>query len=181
MQTNAPTIHATLRLIARLFERRLQPSVPFVMDSLFDRLAHATDGEDALSIEDRIWLLWMKHPNRAAEAVLNQATNDIAARRFDIAETRLVRLLRVCPQYAEAWHKLATLHYLLGRDEESIGEYHRSLELEPRHFGALCAVGEILIGRGEAEGAALAFGSALRIHPHHHAARERLNSLRAAK
>lgn len=174
---SVPSPNATLALIAHLFERRLLPSVPFVMDSLFDRLSHAIDDDDALKVEDHIWSLWMRHPNRAAERVLNLATGDIAARRFDIAETRLVRLLRDCPRYPEAWHKLATLHYLLGRDDESLAEYHRSLELEPRHFGALCAVGEILVARGDAEGAMLAFHAALRIHPHHRAARERLTAL----
>lgn len=180
MQPYTLPMNSTLHLIARLFERRLEPSVPFVMDSLFDRLAGARHADDAVLVEDRIWLLWMKHPNQAAEAALGRATTDIAAHRFDIAETRLTRLLRTCPLYAEAWHKLATLHYLLGRDDESLAEYHRSLELEPRHFGALCAVGEILVARGETEGAALAFFSALRIHPHHQAARDRLQGLLAA-
>lgn len=119
----------------------------------------------------------MAHPNAAAAAVLDRATGDIAARRYDIAETRLVRLLRVCPGYAEAWHKLGTLHYLLGRDEESLANLRRTLELEPRHFAALASIGEILLGDAENEGASLAFRTALRLHPRLEGLRRRLDTL----
>ena len=119
----------------------------------------------------------MLDPNARAAAVLDTATGDIAARRFDIAETRLVRLLRTRPDYGEAWHKLGTLHYLMGRDAECLADCHHSLELEPRHFGALCTIGEIFFGSGEIDGARLAFHTARRLHPHHIAANARLVEL----
>ena len=56
----------------------------------------------------------MHHPHRAAARELDLATRDIAARRYDIAETRLTLLLRSIPDFAEAWHKRAVLYYLLG-------------------------------------------------------------------
>lgn len=168
---------ATLRLIAELSGRRPGASVPRVLHPLFERLARAAGQREALEAEDCIWSLWMTHPNARAAAVLDRATGDIAAQRYDIAETRLVRLLRVCPDYAEAWHKLATLYYLLGRDEESMAGLHRALEIEPRHFGALSSAGEILLGGEDREGAALAFHSALRVHPHLEIVRERLSGL----
>lgn len=168
---------ATLRLIALLPERSPAASAPSLLHPLFQKLARAPDEREALAIEERIWALWMSHPNAAATAVLDRATGDIAARRYDIAETRLVRLLRVCPGYAEAWHKLGTLYYLLGRDEECLAQLHRALELEPRHFGALASIGEILLGTADSEGAALAFFSALRLHPRLAAVRERLQAL----
>jgi tetratricopeptide (TPR) repeat protein len=171
----APT--ATLKLIAALPDRRPAASVPPLLKPLFQKLARSTDEREAADAEERIWSLWMAHPNAAAAAVLDRATGDIAARRYDIAETRLVRLIRVCPGYAEAWHKLGTLHYLLGRDEESLANLHRTLEIEPRHFAALASIGEILLGDAESEGANLAFRSALRLHPRLAGLRERLDTL----
>ncbi len=159
--------------------RRPAASAPAVLQSLFERLGHAQEEQEALAAEDHIWSVWMAHPNADAARVLDRATGDIAAKRYDIAETRLVRLLRSCPSYAEAWHKLGTLHYLLGRDDESIPNLHHALEIEPRHFAALCCVGEILLGRAEHEGAALAFHSALRLHPYLTGVRERLAALKA--
>ena len=160
-----------------LAERRPAPSVPSILQSLFERLGHAREERDALAAEDRIWSVWMAHPNSAAAEVLDRATGDIAGQRHDIAETRLVRLLRACPAYAEAWHKLGTLYYLLGRDDESIASFHCALEIEPRHFAALSSVGEILLGCAEHEGAVLAFRRALRLHPHLSGVRERLQGL----
>jgi tetratricopeptide (TPR) repeat protein len=110
--------------------------------------------------------MWMYHPHRSAAEVLDLASQDIAAQRYDIAETRLHRLLRHLPDFAEAWHKRATLYYLLGRDEACVPDLRRTLELEPRHFGALCAFAEILLGNGEREAARFAFSRALSLHPH---------------
>jgi Tfp pilus assembly protein PilF len=110
--------------------------------------------------------LWMYHPHRAAAQALERATADIAARRYDIAETRLAMLLRSRPDFPEAWNKRATLYYMQERDEECLADLHRTLELEPRHFGALCGFGEICLGRGDAQGALLAFRTALRLNPH---------------
>ena len=62
-----------------------------------ERLAVARGEQEAVEAEEAIWILWMRHPNRRAALVLDRATGDIAGRRFDIAETRLVRLLRACP------------------------------------------------------------------------------------
>jgi tetratricopeptide (TPR) repeat protein len=160
-----------------LAERRPAASVPSVLQSLFERLGHAREEREALAMEDRIWSVWMAHPNSGAAGTLDRATGDIAAQRHDIAETRLVRLLRACPGYAEAWHKLGTLYYLLGRDDESVASFHVALEIEPRHFAALSSVGEILLGRAEREGAMLAFRAALRLHPHLAGVRERLRDL----
>lgn len=169
---------ATLRLIAALPGRSPAPSVPPLLQSLFQKLARAPDERVASDAEDAIWSLWMAHPNAAAARMLDRATGDIAARRYDIAETRLVRLIRVCPGYAEAWHKLGTLYYLLGQDAPSLAHLHRTLEIEPRHFGALASIGEILLGESERTGAELAFVSALRLHPRLAAVRERLGELR---
>jgi tetratricopeptide (TPR) repeat protein len=134
-----------LSLIAARRERRPVRSYP-ALDSLFARLASAPREDEALSTEDRIWEAWMHHPHRAAAWVLQLATGDIAARRYDIAETRLTALIRSAPDFAEAWHKRATLYYLLGRDAECLDDIRRTLELEPRHFAAMLHFVEILLG-----------------------------------
>jgi tetratricopeptide (TPR) repeat protein len=108
----------------------------------------------------------MDHPHRAAAGVLQIATHDIAARRYDIAETRLTLLLRRAPDFAEAWHKRAALYYLLGRDAECLRDLCRTLALEPRHFAAMLHFAEILLGGGAPVEARFAFYAALTVHPH---------------
>ena len=166
----------TLKLVAALPKRRPTAVLPFQLEQLFQRLGTAEGNTETL--EDQIWHLWMQYPHRRAARILDQVCNDIAAHRYDIAETRLARLLRACPDYAEAWNKRATLYYLQQRDDESVHDIHRTLELEPRHFGALASLGEVLCSQGEIEPALLAFSRALRVHPHLGAARERVRELR---
>lgn len=154
-----------LNLIAARRERRPARLLP-VLDALFKRLAACEHPDEAVRTEDRIWDLWMHHPHRAAAKALDVATQDIAARRYDLAETRLTILLRHAPQFAEAWHKRATLYYLLGRDEECLDDIRRTLALEPRHFGAMLHFAEILLGLGASDEARFTFFAALSLHPH---------------
>src|SRR5262245_65689289 len=112
----------------------------------------------------------MDHPHAQAARALDAATRDIAAQRYDIAETRLTQLLRRAPDFAEAWHKRAALYYLLGRDRECLDDLHRTLELEPRHFAAMLHFAEILLSAGAPAEARFAFYAALMVHPHLHIA-----------
>lgn len=165
----------TLNLVTQLGARQPFRDLPARLEQLFHYL-HA-DVMDADLVEDQIWTLWMHNPHHRAAEVLDKAVSDIAAQRFDIAETRLAALLRSCPNYAEAWNKRATLYYLLGRDEESVKDIHRVLELEPRHFGALSGLGEICLAAGDEAAARLAFLAALRLNPHLDAVRTEVDKL----
>ena len=162
-----------LGLIAGRRERRPARRLAF-LDALFQRLA-VCPGAEAEQTEERIWQVWMDHPNRAAAEVLAKAASDIAARRYDIAETRLTRLLRNAPDFAEAWHKRATLYYLLSRDAECLADIRRTLELEPRHFCAMLHFGELLLADGATEHGRFAFRAALSLHPNLPRAREALS------
>ena len=161
-----------LSLIAARRERRPERDLP-ALAQLFRRLSSCTAVE-APETEDLIWGAWMHHPHRAAAQVLHAATNDIAAKRYDIAETRLTRLLRSAPSYAEAWHKRATLYYLLGRDAECLHDIRRTLELEPRHFAAMLHFAELMLGDGAGDEARFVFAAALTLHPHLPRARDAL-------
>jgi tetratricopeptide (TPR) repeat protein len=155
----------TLKLVSRLPQRQPAAALPLRLNELFEKLLACRGEADASPIEDAIWQVWMYDTHEGAELALERACKDIAARRYDIAETRLAILVRRRPDWAEAWNKLATLLYLMERDEESIAAIHHTLEIEPRHFGALCGLGEILRTQGDNEAACMAFSMALRVHP----------------
>lgn len=170
-----PAYAETLCLIAARRGRRPARALA-ALDTLFRRLGACRRADEAIDTEDHIWHLWMYHPHRLAARALDLAAGDIAARRYDIAETRLSHLLRQLPDFAEAWHKRATLYYLLGRDVCCVQDIRRTLELEPRHFGALCSFAEILLGEGDRESARFAFSAALSLHPHLARARQVVES-----
>jgi tetratricopeptide (TPR) repeat protein len=153
-----------LRLIASYRARRAVRGSPH-LDALFRRLARCAPAE-AAATEGLIWDVWMHHPHHDAARELDLATDDIAARRYDIAETRLARLLRRDPGFAEAWHKRAVLHYLCGRDDGALHDIRCTLELEPRHFAAMLHFAEILHSMDAAVEARFARRAAHSIHPH---------------
>jgi tetratricopeptide (TPR) repeat protein len=167
----------TLQLVAHLSERRPAPALPSRLDQLFRHLA--LPGCQVPDVEDQIWQLWMHHPHRRAARALDRAASEIAGQQFDLAETRLQRLLRACPDFPEAWNKRATLYYLQERDAESVRDIHRTLELEPRHFGALCGLGEIFLSQGDTQAALFVFQAALRVNPHLDSARSKVQQLLA--
>lgn len=153
-----------LRLISGYRARRAARVCDF-LDELFRRLARCAPAE-AASTEARIWDVWMHHPHHDAARELDLAVSDIAARRYDIAETRLTRLLRRAPDFAEAWNKRAALYYVLGRDRECLHDLRLTLELEPRHFAAMLHFAEILRSARAASEARVALSAARSIHPH---------------
>lgn len=170
----------TLGLVAALPARRPAPTLPSRLDELFEKLWACPDPPAAERLEDAIWSAWMYHGHEDAEAALERAAAEMASGRFDLAETRLAILVRRRPDWAEAWNKQATLHYLRGEDDASVAAIHRTLELEPRHFGALAGLGEILRAQGEPAKARLAFAAALRLYPLHAGVRRSVRELAGA-
>lgn len=170
----------TLKLIALAPRRRPSPRLHRALDALLRRLADLA-APRAERTEDAIWALWMRYPDQRAAAELERATRAIVAEDHATAEAILRRLVSLHPGFAEAWHKRATLFYMQGRDEESVRDFHRTLVLEPRHYGAMLAFAELCVANGRAGAALFAFDAALRINPHLADARRRFEALLARR
>jgi tetratricopeptide (TPR) repeat protein len=155
----------TLKLVVSP-HRRPSATQPARLYDLFRRLQAATDPDDASETEQAIWSAWMTpRPGRPADE-LERATRAMVAADFGIAERILSGLTFAYPDFAEAWNKRATLYYIQRRDDASVASIRRTLELEPRHFGAICGFAEILVAHGERSAAAFAFDAALKLNPH---------------
>jgi len=171
----------TLRLIATAPRRRPSPRLHRALDALLARLADESAAPLAERTADAVWALWMHYPDRRAAAELERATRAIVAEDYPTAEAILRRLVALHPGYAEAWHKRATLFYMQGRDEESVHDFHRTLVLEPRHYGAMLAFAELCVANGREDAALFALDAALRINPHLVDARQRFEALLAQR
>ena len=87
---------------------------------------------------------------------MNDAIAAMAQKQYAAAEQRLDRLIAAQPDWAEAWNKRATLYFLQGRDCESLSDVRRTLELEPRHFGAMAGFAHICVRNGDYRAAIIA-------------------------
>lgn len=156
----------TLQVIASLDERQPIELLPPALDRLFSRLVGASDVNEAGLIEDEIWEAWTSHPDPTAEKAMNRAIAAIAGQHWTDAQMILDDLVRAWPLWPEAWNKRATLAFLTGRDADSARDIRRTLELEPRHFGAIAGFVQICLRSGQPAAALIASEAALSVHPH---------------
>ena len=115
-----------------------------------------------------ILLIWMELYDPEVERTMFQGLEALKLQLFEKAFGHFSLLIKLAPEYAEAWNKRATVLYLMGRFEESESDVIRTLELEPRHFGALSGQGLIRIALEDWSGAIYFLESALKINPHMH-------------
>ena len=135
------------------------------LNELFLELKNVSNPSEASFLERKIWEIWMEHTLPELSNKLKKGTQAMQTQNFEIALEYFSELTREAPEFAEAWNKRATVLFIMGRSKESLFDVARTLELEPRHFGALSGKGLILMQYQDWSGAIEAFQKGLKIHP----------------
>lgn len=135
------------------------------LDTLFAKLQTASDKAERRATTQRIWTVWCSHTETAAEDAMRSVVDAFDSGELDHVVETLDRMVDRWPHWAEAWNKRATLHFVADRHTESLDDIARTLEREPRHFGALSGLGQICLGHGDLTSALLAFERVLSIDP----------------
>jgi tetratricopeptide (TPR) repeat protein len=81
------------------------------------------------------------------------------------AEAIFTKVIKLDPNWAEAWNKRATVLYLLGEFQKSQNDIDKVLELEERHFGALAGQGLVNIQLKNYEKAIMSYKKVQEIYP----------------
>jgi tetratricopeptide (TPR) repeat protein len=136
------------------------------LDFLFGALKAAPDEASAKHVEARIWALWLQTPSDTAALLMTRAKAAMEAQQVDVALKLLDAVVRLRPDYIEAWNRRATLYYLKNDYTHSLEDIEQVLVREPRHFGALAGLGMIMQDIGDEKRALEAFRKALAINPH---------------
>src|SRR5512134_1821037 len=136
------------------------------LDFLFGALKAAPDEASAKHVEARIWALWMKTPSDTAALLMLRAKAAMDAQKADVALKLLDAVVKLRPDYVEAWNRRATLYYLKNDYTRSLEDIRQVLIREPRHFGALAGLGMIMQEIGDEKRALEAFRKALAVNPH---------------
>ena len=136
------------------------------LPSLFDQLKSAPNEAAADRIEQQIWRLWIASGNEEIDRLMTVGLEAMAGQDIDLALAVFDEMVKRAPGFAEAWNKRATVHYMLGNMERSVADIEKTLELEPRHFGALSGLGMVCLALGRDAAALEAFEAALDIHPY---------------
>jgi tetratricopeptide (TPR) repeat protein len=136
------------------------------LDFLFGALKAAPDDDSAKQVENRIWALWMASGSDTANLLMARAKAAIDSNDLDLAIELLDALVKIKPDYIEAWNRRATLHYMRKEYAPAMEDIRQVLIREPRHFGAMSGLGMILQEFGDEKHALDAFRRALEINPH---------------
>ena len=136
------------------------------LDFLFGALKAAPDEVSAKHVEARIWALWLQTPSDTAALLMVRAKAAMDAQQVDLALKLLDAIIKMRPDYIEAWNRRATIYYLQNNYARSLADIEQVLVREPRHFGALAGLGMIMQDIGDEKRALDAFRKALAVNPH---------------
>lgn len=134
------------------------------LDDLFDQLAQP-DLPNWQIVEQDIWLEWSKSGSPAMDLLLKRGRDAMEEGDFAVAVEHLTALTDHAPDFAEGFNSRATVYFQMGLYGPSMADIARTLELNPRHFGALSGLGTILEELGQADRALSAYRAAHAIHP----------------
>jgi tetratricopeptide (TPR) repeat protein len=163
---NAETFEKTFALVVKGEPRALAIGRTARLNALFDDLRRSDPLRDPEETMELIWSIWIDHRDERASHRMVAAVEAIAAGARDLAKPILDSLVDEHPEWAEAWNKRATLAFIEKRDNDSIEDIARTLELEPRHFGAILGFAQICLRNGRIQEAKAAFEIAMQLNPH---------------
>lgn len=148
------------------------------LNRLFQRLQTTGNLGDAAAIQQQIWQIWIEFEDLSINQLMRRGMTAMARGDHGGALEAFDNMIDQAPEFAEAWNKRATVLYLMGRLDESVLDIQQTLELEPRHFGALSGLALIYDALEQPAAALRSLEAALTINPHLSGSRERIDQLR---
>ena len=124
------------------------------------------NSDKTFEIEQKIWKIWSTHPEKNdLTSLLAEGSNLVNQNKLNEAEAIFTKVIKLDPNWAEAWNKRATVLYLLGEFQKSQNDIDKVLKLEERHFGALAGQGLVNIQLKNYEKAIMSYEKAQKIYP----------------
>jgi tetratricopeptide (TPR) repeat protein len=135
------------------------------LDTLFGDLKRERNERAAERVAARIWEEWNHSGSASVDLMMQWSQEAMKAQKFDVALDFLDQVITLDPSYAEGWNRRATVHFMMRSFGKSMADIDRTLQLEPRHFGALAGLAQIMKERGSKELALDAYLRVLDIYP----------------
>lgn len=141
---------------------------------LFDKLFLSTNNMEASKLLFNIWDIWSIADNHETQIIFDEANQFMDVGELDNAIELFTKVVKQSPEFAEGWNKRATVYFLKGELNKSISDIEKTLNLEPRHFGALDGLAEIYLMQDDLVGAAVIYRRILEIIPSSKKSQDRL-------
>ena len=135
------------------------------LNALFLDLKKAKSQAVAQGVASRINQEWAQSGSASVDLLMQWAYEAMNSQNYPVALDFLDEVVVLQPKFPEGWNRRATLHFLMNNYAKSMVDIEKTLELEPRHFGALAGMGQIFIGLDRKELALKAYERALDVYP----------------
>ena len=136
------------------------------LEILFYDLLQTQSEMKAQPILLEIWSIWSVAIDTKTQEKFDAGNQLMSKRQYDESILMFSDAINLQPTFAEAWNKRATVNYIIGNYEESISDIFSTLELEPRHFGALDGLAQIYMLQNKYFKAAQVYRKILEILPY---------------
>ncbi|MDR7034184.1 tetratricopeptide repeat protein [Mesorhizobium sp. BE184] len=135
------------------------------LDKLFTDLKRERNEKSAERIANRVWAQWNQSGSASIDLMMQWSQKAIGEQKFDVALDFLDQVVTLQPTYAEGWNRRATVHFMMKNYQKAMADIEQTLELEPRHFGAISGMAQIFSDTGRKEQALRAWQRALDVYP----------------
>lgn len=113
------------------------------LEALHEGLLNAGEA-DAEQISGRIYEIWSRSGSDAMDLLLERGRDALTEGNTKLAIEHFTALADHAPDFAEAFNGRATAYFQDGKYGLSLEDIRRTLQLNPRHFGAMSGLALIL-------------------------------------
>ena len=135
------------------------------LNNLFKKLNETENQGEIRDLISDIWNIWYEVDDPKVIEYFEKGIQAMNLRNYPLAIRFFNNLIEEDPNFAEGWNKRATVHFMMGNFDQSMQDIIKTLELEPRHFGALDGMGLIFIHQGQFQQAIDVYDKMLEIFP----------------
>lgn len=135
------------------------------LDKFFAELKRERSEGAAKRLAGRIQQEWANSGSSSVDLMMGWAKTAMEKQKYDVALDFLDQVITLDPDYAEGWNRRATVHFMMHNFGKSMADIEQTLQLEPRHFGALSGMAQIMQQRGNNQLALLAYTKVLAVYP----------------
>ncbi len=143
----------------------VEPEPEARLDALFRDLRRTGDERSAERLAGRIRAEWQRSGSATIDLLMNWADEAAKKRNFAAALDFLDQVVVLEPGFAEGWNRRASVHFAMNNHGQAMADIDRTLRLEPRHFGALAGMADMLKRAGRKERALEAYMRVLEVYP----------------
>jgi tetratricopeptide (TPR) repeat protein len=148
-----------------------------LLDELYAHLATAEDEAVAKRITTAIEHVWMTTGSDTVGLLMERSRRAVRDKNPELAVRLLDRAVALAPDYAEVFNQRAAVHYLRNNTRLAVGDLRRVLALDPNHYKALEALGQLFKEMDRKKAALEVYRKLYEVHPHMSGVKSTLDEL----